>query len=59
MTGFRPPTFPWNLVPVGRQGTFEELSGSILHMVGKGGAYMDGNVMLADGGRLSVFEGTY
>lgn len=55
----RPASFPWDLVPAGRQGTFEEIAGSLLHLVGKSGAYLNGLVLVTDGGRLSVMEASY
>jgi THO complex subunit 3 len=48
-----------NQVPQGRMGRLNDVAGTMLFMVGKGGAYQDGQVVLTDGGRLSVFPGTY
>lgn len=55
----RDATFPTNTLPAGRKGTFEEITTCILYHVGKGGAYRNGTVEITDGGRLSVFQGTY
>ncbi|KAF2101950.1 NAD(P)-binding protein [Rhizodiscina lignyota] len=52
-------SFPVNSVPAGRKGNFEEMAGCILHLVGKSGAYLNGTVQITDGGRLSVFQGTF
>jgi NAD(P)-dependent dehydrogenase (short-subunit alcohol dehydrogenase family) len=59
MTTHVPPKFAFNLVPAGRQGTYEEISGTILYLVGKGGAYTNGNVQVVDGGRLTQMPSTY
>ncbi|KAH6674638.1 hypothetical protein B0J14DRAFT_590444 [Halenospora varia] len=44
------PTF---VSPMGRAGREEEIAGIILMMAGRGGAYMNGGVVLSDGGRLT------
>ena len=46
-------------VPAGHPGTFEDISGLLLFMVGRSGAYLNGAVQLTDGGRLSVMPGTF
>ncbi|KAF2835117.1 NAD(P)-binding protein [Patellaria atrata CBS 101060] len=46
-------------VPAGRPGDAEDLAGVILYLVGKGGAYVNGNVQITDGGRLSMHPATY
>lgn len=48
-----------NQVPQGRMGNINDIAGLILFMVAKSGAYINGAVQLTDGGRLSVFPGTY
>ena len=35
------------------------IAGVTLYLVGRGGAYVNGNVVVTDGGRLGVFPGTY
>lgn len=57
--GHHPTTFSYTAVPAGRQGSFEDISGMILFMVGKSGAYLNGAVQVTDGGRLSVMPGTF
>ena len=59
MTAHVPPTFAYNKVPAGRQGTPNELAGTILSLIGINGAYLNGNVQIVDGGRLSVMPATY
>jgi NAD(P)-dependent dehydrogenase (short-subunit alcohol dehydrogenase family) len=59
MTAGAPPTFPCDKIPAGRQGNFEEISGTILYLVGKAGGYVNGNVQVVDGGRLGQMPATY
>jgi hypothetical protein len=60
MTTGRPRSgIPPDEVPLGVQGSFEDMAGLILYLVGKGGAYVNGNVSITDGGRLAVHEATY
>ena len=51
--------YPVDKVPAGRKGTFDDIAGAILYLVGRSGAYVNGNVLVTDGGRLSVFPATY
>ncbi|PSK46029.1 Rhamnolipids biosynthesis 3-oxoacyl [Elsinoe australis] len=46
-------------VPASVPGRFEDMAGTILYTVGKAGQYLNGNVQVLDGGRLSVMPGTY
>jgi len=59
MTAGGATVFPVNEVPAGTQGRYEDMAGLILFMVGKSGAYHNGNVQVIDGGRLSVMPATY
>jgi THO complex subunit 3 len=59
MTTHVPPQFPFDKVPSGRQGTYDEIAGTILYLVGRGGAYVNGNVSVVDGGRLGQMPATY
>jgi NAD(P)-dependent dehydrogenase (short-subunit alcohol dehydrogenase family) len=51
--------FPVNQVPSGRPGEYEEMAATILHLVGKGGGYINGAVSVVDGGRLGVMPATF
>ena len=51
--------FPVNLIPAGKAGSYEDMASLILYLVGKSGAYMNGNVSVLDGGRLSMMPSTY
>ena len=51
--------WPRDFVPAQRAGDIEDMAGAILFLVGKAGAYVNGNVLVTDGGRLSVIPSTY
>jgi hypothetical protein len=52
-------THSYDQIPLHRPGTFNEVAATILSIVGKGGACLNGNVQIVDGGRLSVMPATY
>lgn len=45
--------------PAGRTGSEEDFAGLILFLASRAGAYINGEIMLTDGGRLSQFPATY
>lgn len=51
--------FPKSKIPLERSGTEEDMAGAILFLTSRAGAYVTGNVMLIDGGRLSNLPSTY
>ncbi|KAI1139285.1 NAD(P)-binding protein [Hypoxylon sp. FL0543] len=51
--------WPKNVVPEQRFGDEEDIAGTILYLVSKAGAYINGNVLVTDGGRLSVLPASY
>jgi hypothetical protein len=51
--------FPRDKIPLERVGTEEDMAGAILFLTSRAGAYSTGNVMLIDGGRLSILPATY
>ena len=51
--------FPKTQIPAERAGTPEDMAGCILYLTSRAGAYCTGNVVLTDGGRLSVMPSTY
>jgi NAD(P)-dependent dehydrogenase (short-subunit alcohol dehydrogenase family) len=59
MTVGAPDDWPFDKIPAGRQGTFDEITSVILSLVGRGGAYTNGQVVVVDGGRLSQMPTTY
>jgi len=52
-------TLPRSVVPLQRPGGQEDMSGVILFLASRAGAYINGTVMLSDGGRLSQMPSTY
>ncbi|KAI9685613.1 MAG: hypothetical protein M1822_004471 [Bathelium mastoideum] len=59
MTAGAATTFPIDQVPAGKSGEYEDMAAVILYLVGKSGAYVNGNVQIVDGGRLSVMPAMY
>ena len=59
MTAGLPIEYSVDKIPAQRPGSFDEIAGTILYTIGKGGAYLNGNVQLIDGGRLSLFPASY
>lgn len=45
--------------PMGRPGNEEDMAGCILWLASKAGAWLDGMVVVTDGGKLSVVPSTY
>ena len=50
---------PGNFIPAGRFGTEEDIAGTTLYLASKAGAFCDGNVILTDGGRVSIVPASY
>ncbi|KAK0743189.1 hypothetical protein B0T18DRAFT_328258 [Schizothecium vesticola] len=44
-----------SLVPVGRMGDELDMAGQILYLASRAGAYLNGNTIVVDGGRLGTF----
>jgi NAD(P)-dependent dehydrogenase (short-subunit alcohol dehydrogenase family) len=47
------------VIPAERTGTEEDVAGAVLYMAGRAGAYLNGSVIVVDGGRLGVLPSTY
>ncbi|KAL1867307.1 putative secondary metabolism biosynthetic enzyme [Diaporthe australafricana] len=47
------------VVPLGRMGDTQDMEGTVLYLVSRAGAYLNGNVTVLDGGRLGTFPSTY
>lgn len=52
-------SFPKSYIPATRGGTEEDMAGAVLYLTSHAGAFLNGNVLLTDGGRLAVMPGTY
>ncbi|KAG9900976.1 NAD(P)-binding protein, partial [Aureobasidium melanogenum] len=59
MTAGDKDSFPVSQIPASRSGSYEDMASMILFLVGKSGAYHNGNVQVIDGGRLSMMPATY
>lgn len=51
--------FPKEKIPLERVGSDEDMAGTTLYLTSRAGAYCNGNVIVTDGGRLSVMPATY
>ncbi|CEL01840.1 hypothetical protein ASPCAL01416 [Aspergillus calidoustus] len=45
-------TFPMELIPLRRAGTDQEMAGTILYLASRAGGYVNGHVLVVDGGSL-------
>ncbi|KAI1120246.1 hypothetical protein F5Y10DRAFT_290072 [Nemania abortiva] len=54
-----PIAIPVEEIPLGRVGDEEDIAAAILFLAGKGGKYMNGNVVVTDGGRLGIGPAVY
>lgn len=51
--------WPKDVVPAQRAGDAQDMTGAVLFLVSRAGAYINGNVLLSDGGRLGVVPSSY
>lgn len=51
--------FPTNFIPNQKAGDEEDMGGTILYMVSRAGAYLNGSIVLIDGGRCGVLNTSY
>ncbi|KAI8631180.1 hypothetical protein F5Y19DRAFT_23441 [Xylariaceae sp. FL1651] len=54
-----PVAIPVEEIPLGKVGDDEDMAAAILFLAGKGGKYMNGNVVVTDGGRLGIGPAVY
>lgn len=50
---------PAKLIPEKRAGEQTDIAGVALFLASKAGSYLNGNVLVCDGGRLSIVPSTY
>jgi NAD(P)-dependent dehydrogenase (short-subunit alcohol dehydrogenase family) len=53
------PVYPASVIPEQRMGDEQDIAGAILFLASRAGAYCNGNVLVTDGGRLSVTPASY
>ncbi|KAL9008426.1 MAG: hypothetical protein Q9173_006450 [Seirophora scorigena] len=51
--------FARDRIPAERVGSDEDMAGCILYMASRAGAYLNGSVIVTDGGRLSIMPSTF
>ena len=51
--------WPRDFIPEQRVGDVKDMAGAVLFLTSRAGAYINGNVLIIDGGRLSVIPATY
>jgi NAD(P)-dependent dehydrogenase (short-subunit alcohol dehydrogenase family) len=51
--------FARSFLPAERAGSKEDIAGAILYMGSKAGAYLNGSIVLVDGGKLATVPSTY
>ena len=54
-----PPVIPEHEIPLKKPGDSEDMAASILYLASKGGKYLNGNVLVLDGGRLGIGPAVY
>ncbi|KAJ5690188.1 Short-chain dehydrogenase/reductase SAT3 [Penicillium macrosclerotiorum] len=52
-------SFPREMIPLTRGGSEEDIAGLILWMASASGGYLNGSIMVTDGGRVSILPNTY
>jgi len=50
---------PGEIVPATRSGTEQDIEGAVLFLMSRAGAYINGNTLVTDGGRLGQTPATY
>lgn len=51
--------FARDFIPAERLGREEDMAGTILYLASQAGSYLNGSVVLIDGGRISTQPATY
>ncbi|OOQ89413.1 short chain dehydrogenase/reductase family [Penicillium brasilianum] len=52
-------SFPSDMIPLTRGGSQEDLAGLVLWLASNSGGYVNGTIMITDGGRVSAIPATY
>lgn len=51
--------WPKETIPEQRDGDVKDITGAVLFLTSRAGGYINGNVLIIDGGRLNVVPATY
>ena len=54
-----PEEYAARVSPLGRPGNSEDMAGCILWLASKAGAWLSGNVVVTDGGKLGLIPSSY
>jgi NAD(P)-dependent dehydrogenase (short-subunit alcohol dehydrogenase family) len=54
-----PSVIPVSEIPLQSPGDEEDMAAAILYLAGHGGKYLNGNVLVVDGGRLGIQPAVY
>lgn len=54
-----PPVIPASEIPLQQPGDEQDMAAAILYLAGRGGKYLNGNVLVVDGGRLGIQPAVY
>lgn len=52
-------SFPTSFIPNQKTGDEQDMAGTLLYMASRAGAYMNGTILLLDGGRSGVLNTSY
>jgi NAD(P)-dependent dehydrogenase (short-subunit alcohol dehydrogenase family) len=57
--GTKEGAFPKNFIPLQKTGDEQDMAGTILYLASRAGAYLNGLILVIDGGRLTLLPGSY
>lgn len=57
--GTKEGAFPKSFLPLQKTGDEQDMAGTILYLASRSGAYLNGLILVIDGGRLTILPGSY